>query len=430
VGELFRSLQQAFGPVLVLVNNAGMRADGLAPQLDEQDWAQVIDTNLSGAYRTTKLALGPMLRARFGRIVNVASVVGPRANAGQANYAASKAGLIGFTKTVAVEVARRGVTVNAVAPGLIETKLTEGISNGLAERVPARRTGTRTRLPRASLPRLRAGRLRDRSDPDGGRGPQRLTEYTRTERSHQMATAVTDQEVENTLYEAMAETGADRSQLSRDASFEQLDVDSLDLVELAQVVEDEFGVELKGEDMKDLRTVGAGDRSGGRQGIMSRRVVITGMGAVTPLGLGAESLFRRWAHGECGVEDGVARCDQFEVGEFLSQKEVHPQRSLYPVRARCLRSGPRGGRVVGWCSLPAGRGRLCDRHRDRRPRFARAGAQRAARKGAAKDLGAVGAVDDGKCRCRSRGDAPPPARADLRGRLRLRSGGARDRDPR
>jgi 3-oxoacyl-[acyl-carrier protein] reductase len=142
VGELFRSLQQDLGPVLVLVNNAGMRADGLAPQLGEEEWAQVIDTNLSGAYRTTKLALGPMLRARFGRIVNVASVVGPRANAGQANYAASKAGLIGFTKTVAVEVARRGVTVNAVAPGLIETKLTEGISNGLAERVPARRTGT------------------------------------------------------------------------------------------------------------------------------------------------------------------------------------------------------------------------------------------------------------------------------------------------
>ena len=142
VSELFHSLQQDLGPVLVLVNNAGMRADGLAPQLDEQEWAQVIDTNLSGAYRTTKLALGPMLRARFGRIVNVASVVGPRANAGQANYAASKAGLIGFTKTVAVEVARRGVTVNAVAPGLIETKLTEGISNGLAERVPARRMGT------------------------------------------------------------------------------------------------------------------------------------------------------------------------------------------------------------------------------------------------------------------------------------------------
>jgi 3-oxoacyl-[acyl-carrier protein] reductase len=142
VEGLFSFLQESFGPVLVLVNNAGVRADGLAPQLGEDEWARVIETNLSGAYRTTRLALGPMLRARFGRIVNVASVVGPRANAGQANYAASKAGLIGFTKTVAVEVARRGVTVNAVAPGLIETRLTEGISNGLAERVPARRPGT------------------------------------------------------------------------------------------------------------------------------------------------------------------------------------------------------------------------------------------------------------------------------------------------
>ena len=83
-----------------------------------------------------------MMRARFGRIVNVASVVGVRANAGQANYAASKAGLIAFTRTVAVEVARRGVTVNAVAPGLIETELTAGLSGGLADAIPARRAGT------------------------------------------------------------------------------------------------------------------------------------------------------------------------------------------------------------------------------------------------------------------------------------------------
>jgi len=142
VAGLFGSVSERLGPVLVLVNNAGTRADGLAPKLDESEWAEVIDTNLSAAYRTTRIALGPMLRARFGRIVNVASVVGPRANAGQANYAASKAGLIGFTKTVAVEVARRGITVNAVAPGLIETRLTEGISNGLAERIPLRRPGT------------------------------------------------------------------------------------------------------------------------------------------------------------------------------------------------------------------------------------------------------------------------------------------------
>jgi 3-oxoacyl-[acyl-carrier protein] reductase len=139
---LFDSLEERFGPVLVLVNNAGVRADGLSPQLGDEQWAQVIDTNLSAAFRTTRRALAPMLRARFGRIVNVASVVGPRANAGQSNYAASKAGLIGFTKTVAVEVARRGVTVNAVAPGFVETRLTEDVGNGIVDAIPARRVGT------------------------------------------------------------------------------------------------------------------------------------------------------------------------------------------------------------------------------------------------------------------------------------------------
>jgi 3-oxoacyl-[acyl-carrier protein] reductase len=140
--SLFHEAESRFGPVLVLVNNAGVRADGLAPQLDDEQWSRVIDTNLSAAFRVTRRALGPMLRARFGRVVNIASVVGPRANAGQANYAASKAGLIGFTKTVAVEVARRGVTVNAVAPGFVETQLTEGVGDGLVKSIPARRVGT------------------------------------------------------------------------------------------------------------------------------------------------------------------------------------------------------------------------------------------------------------------------------------------------
>jgi 3-oxoacyl-[acyl-carrier protein] reductase len=139
---LYREVEQRFGPVLVLVNNAGVRADGLAPQLGDDEWSRVIDTNLSAAFRATRRALGPMLRARFGRVVNIASIVGPRANAGQSNYAASKAGLIGFTKTVAVEVARRGVTVNAVAPGFVETQLTDGVGNGLVEAIPARRVGT------------------------------------------------------------------------------------------------------------------------------------------------------------------------------------------------------------------------------------------------------------------------------------------------
>jgi 3-oxoacyl-[acyl-carrier protein] reductase len=140
--ELFDEVEERLGPVLVLVNNAGTRADGLSPQLDDEAWDQVLATNLSAAFRTTRRALKAMIRARQGRIVNIASVVGgARANPGQANYAASKAGLVALTKTVAAEVARRSVTVNAVAPGFVETELTEGVGRELLEAVPARRPG-------------------------------------------------------------------------------------------------------------------------------------------------------------------------------------------------------------------------------------------------------------------------------------------------
>ncbi|HXW58477.1 MAG TPA: 3-oxoacyl-ACP reductase FabG [Solirubrobacteraceae bacterium] len=137
----FESLKQRFGPALVLVNNAGLRADDLALSMDDADWVRVIDTNLTAAFRATRRALGAMIRARFGRVINIASVVGPRANAGQSNYAAAKAGLIGMTKTVAVEVARRGVTVNAIAPGLIQTDMTTDLDGTLLSAVPARRAG-------------------------------------------------------------------------------------------------------------------------------------------------------------------------------------------------------------------------------------------------------------------------------------------------
>jgi 3-oxoacyl-[acyl-carrier protein] reductase len=102
----------------------------------------VIDTNLTAAFRLTRRAMRPMIKARYGRVINVASVVGPRANAGQANYAAAKAGLIGMTKTVAAEVARRGVTVNAVAPGFIATEMTEDLPESVLDAVPAKRAGT------------------------------------------------------------------------------------------------------------------------------------------------------------------------------------------------------------------------------------------------------------------------------------------------
>ncbi len=138
----YRVAEAELGPVLCLVNNAGMRADNLALSISDDDWDAVIATNLSAAFRLTRRALGPMLRARFGRIVNVASVVGPRANPGQANYAASKAGLIGMTKTIAAEVARKGVTVNAVAPGFIATDMTADLPAEVIASVPARRAGT------------------------------------------------------------------------------------------------------------------------------------------------------------------------------------------------------------------------------------------------------------------------------------------------
>ena len=141
-GELFARVEEELGPVLVLVNNAGVRADNLSPAMDDDEWQRVLDTNLSAAFRMTRRALRTMIRTRWGRVVNVASVAGQRAAPGQANYATAKAGLVAFTKTVAAEVARRSVTVNAVAPGFVRTDMTEGLDERLLELVPARRMGT------------------------------------------------------------------------------------------------------------------------------------------------------------------------------------------------------------------------------------------------------------------------------------------------
>jgi 3-oxoacyl-[acyl-carrier protein] reductase len=140
---LLKEIESELGPVLALVNNAGVARDGLAVQLTDDDWDTVIATNLSPAFRLTRDALRSMMKARYGRVVNIASVVGPRANVGQSNYAAAKAGLIGMTKTIAAEVARRGVTVNAVAPGFISTDMTaELATDEIVKAIPARRQGT------------------------------------------------------------------------------------------------------------------------------------------------------------------------------------------------------------------------------------------------------------------------------------------------
>ncbi len=127
-GNLVKATIDRFGGLDILVNNAGITRDGLLMRMSEDDWDAVHNTNLRGTFLVTKAAMRPMLRARGGRIINITSVVGVMGNAGQANYAAAKAGVIGFTRAVAREVASRGITVNAVAPGFIQTDIIAGMS--------------------------------------------------------------------------------------------------------------------------------------------------------------------------------------------------------------------------------------------------------------------------------------------------------------
>jgi 3-oxoacyl-[acyl-carrier protein] reductase len=145
VDRCFKSVEEALGPVAVLVNNAGIRADGLALSMSDDSWEKVLRTNLFGTFACSRRALRPMVRARWGRIVNITSITGLRGSPGQVNYSAAKAGVLGFTRTLAKEVASKGITVNAVAPGLIETDLTSSLSpdriEALVAEVPMKRVG-------------------------------------------------------------------------------------------------------------------------------------------------------------------------------------------------------------------------------------------------------------------------------------------------
>jgi 3-oxoacyl-[acyl-carrier protein] reductase len=135
-------VEKAWAPVAVLVSNAGVTGDGLFARMTDERWRNVMSANLDGAFHVARRVTGPMMRARWGRIITLSSVVALSGSGGQVNYAAAKAGLIGYTKTVAAEVARRGITVNAVAPGLIATDMTADLDPAVVEHVPARRMGT------------------------------------------------------------------------------------------------------------------------------------------------------------------------------------------------------------------------------------------------------------------------------------------------
>jgi 3-oxoacyl-[acyl-carrier protein] reductase len=146
VEQLFEKTIEKYGKVDIVVNNAGITRDNLLVRLDEKDWDMVLDINLKGAFFVTKTAAKIMMKQRHGRIINISSVVGITGNAGQANYAASKAGLIGLTKSAAKELAGRNVTVNAVAPGFIETEMTkalpEAVQKAYLEKIALKRPGT------------------------------------------------------------------------------------------------------------------------------------------------------------------------------------------------------------------------------------------------------------------------------------------------
>lgn len=139
-------VMKSWGKIDILVNNAGITRDALLLRMKEEDWNLVLQVNLNGTFNCTKAVLQPMTKQRYGRIVNIASIVGAMGNVGQANYAASKAAVIGFTKTVAREYASRNVTVNAVAPGFIDTAMTQGlpaeVKETLQKQIPLGRLGT------------------------------------------------------------------------------------------------------------------------------------------------------------------------------------------------------------------------------------------------------------------------------------------------
>ena len=135
VKRLFSEVDEAFGRPEILVNNAGITGDDLLVRFDEETWSRVMDVNLKSAFLCSQAALRGMLRGRWGRIVSVSSVAGVYGNAGQTNYSASKAGLIGFSKSLAKEVGSRGITVNVVVPGFVETDLTDGLHESVRDRV-------------------------------------------------------------------------------------------------------------------------------------------------------------------------------------------------------------------------------------------------------------------------------------------------------
>ena len=238
------------GRIDILVNNAGVTRDTLVLRMKEEDWQQVLQVNLSGMYHCSKAAIRPMIRQRYGRIINITSIVGIIGNAGQVNYAAAKAGAIGLTKALAREVASRGITVNAVAPGFIETEMTQGLSAqakaDLVRQILLADGECPRMWPIASAfwsRHVRAISLAKSS---------RSTVGCRC-KGGTFAVASIEQRVKDIIVEQL---GVEEDEVSPEASFiDDLGADSLDTVELVMAFEEEFNIEIPDEDAEGISTV-------------------------------------------------------------------------------------------------------------------------------------------------------------------------------
>ena len=155
IEAVFAAIKKEYGSPSILINNAAITQDNLMLRMKEQEWDSVIETNLSSVFRVTKICLRDMLKARYGRIISIGSVVGSTGNPGQVNYAAAKAGLIGFTKSLAQEIGSREITVNAIAPGFIDTDMTQGLPEeqkaALLAKIPLQRLGRPDEIAAAAL---------------------------------------------------------------------------------------------------------------------------------------------------------------------------------------------------------------------------------------------------------------------------------------
>ena len=155
ISDLLKNITEDYGSVDILINNAGITRDNILVRMKEDEWNDIINTNLSSVYKMSKSVLRGMIKKRSGRIISITSVVGAMGNAGQSNYAASKAGIIGFTKSLAREVGLRGITVNAIAPGFIETDMTDSLPEdqklALSAQIPMGRLGTTNEIAQAVL---------------------------------------------------------------------------------------------------------------------------------------------------------------------------------------------------------------------------------------------------------------------------------------